>query len=166
MIQCVIITRMTKLLVLFLFASLAGCASARFAKHWNDIQPGVPVDQVVKLLGAPRWQNNTPDGGTVLTWSPEDFTECYVSLAPNQAVSSKDCAVDHVAQERYQARQAAMAAAYLGMQQRQSTLDYRPAAYQPQRQTQTNCQTRWSGGTAYTDCSSQPTGIDASIYNR
>lgn len=142
--------------------AVMSCSSVQ--KKWALVQQGESRSNVIKELGKPdlvTWDGDDE----VLVWGVDSYTGCGIRFDRDKSVKDKECRTNEVAQ----ARDAEFRSRML-MQMQQSAPRapaYQPMqTYQPARPTQTNCQTRWVGGTAYSDCSSHPTGVDTSIYQR
>lgn len=131
--------------------------------RWEKVEPGTTKKQVLERMGPPTEFKKTSSGLEAYSWNMNAFTSCGVLLDKDEKVAQKECSVDREAQARSQERERAAAMMYMQLQQSQPT--YKPLTpYQPARPQQTNCQTRWVGGTAYSDCTTNQTGLDSSIY--
>lgn len=145
--------------------AVSGCASLQ--SRFNErVKPGQAMDDTIAAMGKypDRWAVNKNEQ-TVGVWNVGGYTYCGVVFDDDQKVLDKRCEtnLEERARDQEQQRQAAMM--YMQMQAQQPAQPaYRMPTYQAPRSTQSNCQSRISGGTIYSDCSSRPTGVDTSIY--
>lgn len=163
---------MRKLILIGLLV-LNGCATAA---RLEDIHVGMNRDEVVEQMGNPR--SVTSDHGREVLWyklrpdalsSPDDYG---VMLEKGSVIHYGSAyQLYPPTAEQMRARQQMAIQAMQMMQMNQGRMG-QPAAYQnrpmyqPPRPVQSNCTTRFVGGQAVTDCTSQTTGVDTSIYGR
>jgi hypothetical protein len=152
------------LVVLILTLTASGCAT--FNKRWAKIEPGQSKDEILEIMQEPPHGFGTKGDQTAIVWRKNNFTECGVVFNADERVAEKNCLVDEEALARDEQRRAAMGMAYMQMRAMQpSQPSFRPVqSYQQTRPVQTNCQMRTVGDVRHYDCSSRPTGVDASIY--
>lgn len=155
-------TRSVWALGLSIALALSGCASME--TKWKRVTYGQTLDEVMDIMGNPdAFQHK--DGKNSYAWAINAYQACGADFGSDGRVESKNCKVDESARARQEAAQQQAAMMYMQMRAQQTQPSFTPVqSYQPKQNLRTNCQTRWVGGTAYSDCSSSPTGIDTSIY--
>lgn len=161
---------MTKLTCIILaLALLSACATS--ARKMTRLSVGMSKSEVVDLLGDPAHVDANPQREALLyrlvNGDIIGDIETYVVILKDGKVARYGH-IDFIAppsQEELNARAARSAASMQMMMNAMPRPNPMPV-YQPQRPVQTQCQTRVVNGTAYSDCNSQPTGLDTSIYNQ
>lgn len=147
---------------------LVGCATS--AKRMNELTPGMSKAQVIQILDEPDSTSMT-NGHEVLRFrlKPgllDDPTTYLVFFKDGRVTEFGHVTAFMSAEEREADQRARQQALQYWMNRSSQPSTYQPVQmYQAPRPTQTNCQTRWVGNTAVSDCTSNPTGIDSSIYN-
>lgn len=102
------------------------------------------------------------DGKNILVWQMDAFASCSVVLGDGGNVEAKSC------YDNIEARSNAQAMAlqyYMRRQQSQQDQPHQVPIYQPARPVQTSCRSYGLGHEIQTNCTSQSTGIDTSIYH-
>jgi hypothetical protein len=156
-----------KTLLAIVAMSLVGCASPMM-----KLNPGMSRDEVISKIGQP--DGRTVNGDSELltySWTDGNGFKNYSAVILNDGKVSKFGEWDQVFPPSAAALKARTAAAQMMLQiqqQRQpSSGGSKPTQiYNPGRNTQTNCTSQVVGNQIMSDCSSRPTGIDASIYGR
>lgn len=153
---------MRNLALVVLVLSLTACAS--IPKKLLRVSPGMSKQEVGAIMGEP---DDFRVDGSREVYAFDSRSERYVVVFEEGKVTKygpMDAVFPPSEEElarraQIQAARAQAAAMYMQMQQREPS--YQPVTiYQPARTTQTNCQ--MSGNQV--NCSSQPSGLDTSIY--
>lgn len=138
--------------------TISGCAS--FQSKWKDIKEGDSEEKVTASLGAPDEFAHRQNGAYQEGWRPDAFHACALLFSKDHLVLEKACNVD----SQGIARANAAALQYWQSTHPVQSSGFVPAqSYQPARPIETNCS---YGGYNSINCTSRPSGVDTSIYNR
>jgi hypothetical protein len=151
---------MKHVMLVLLMGALSGCASMQ--SKWKDIEPGQSKEDAISIMGKPDgYSKAASNGANVLVWQMDEFSICAARLDSANKVDAKVCQDN--AEARAQAHAAKAAAWQAAMASQQRPLFVPMQSQQSPRPTRTDCNSTYGGGFS---CTSQPTGVDTSIYQQ